>query len=202
MEKIKTYILHVYNLIPAPIYGLLSAIVGLSGDVISVLLFQGYTLNHMMSALGTGPGGIFFNMGTFLSGIFALLFYLYLIKVIGKETNDRKLYKAWIIFTITSCILFSLIGVFPTSKNTIIFLLHGIFTLISLLSAILYLTLFGYLISKSNNFPRFFVYLALITTVTIVVFLFTWIPITEWIMALAVAVWITLISAYMLYYKI
>ncbi|NHJ20770.1 MAG: hypothetical protein EAX91_07510 [Candidatus Lokiarchaeota archaeon] len=202
MEKIKIYILYIYNLIPAPIYGLLSAIVGLSGDVISVLLFQGYNLNHMMSALGTGPGGIFFNMGTFLSGIFALLFYLHLIKVMGKETNDRKLYKAWSIFTIISCILFSLIGVFPTSKNTIIFLLHGTFTLISLLSAILYLTLFGYLISKSNNFPRFFVYLALITTVTIVVFLFTWIPITEWTMALAVAVWITLISAYMLYYKI
>jgi hypothetical protein len=202
MEKIKTYILHIYNLIPAPIYGLLSAIVGLSGDVISVLLFQGYNLNHMMSALGTGAGGIFFNLGTFLSGIFALLFYLYLIKVMGKETNDIKLYKAWSIFTITSCILFSLIGVFPTSKNTIIFLLHGTFTLISLLSAILYLTLFSYLISRSNNFPRFFVYLALITTVTIVVFLFTWIPITEWTMALAVAVWITLISAYMLYCKI
>ena len=202
MEKIKTYILYIYNLIPAPIYGLLSAIVGLSGDVISVLLFQGYSLNHMMSALGTGPGGIFFNMGTFLSGIFALLFYLYLIKVMGKETNDIKLYKAWSFFTITSCIFFSLIGVFPTSRNLIIFVLHGTFTLISLLSAILYLTLFSYLNFKNNNFPRFFVYLALITAITIVVFLLTWIPITEWIMAIGVAIWIILISAYMLYCKI
>lgn len=202
MEKLKTVILNTYSLIPAPIYGLLSAIVGLSGDIISILLFQGYSLNHMISALGTGPGGVFFNMGTFLSGLFALLFYLYLIKVVRKETNDPKLYKVWSFFSINSCIFFSLVGVFPTSTNLVIFVLHGTFALFSWLSAILYLTIFSYLISKSNNFPRFFVYLALLTAVTIVAFLLTWIPLIEWIMALAVALWITLISVYTLYHKI
>ena len=202
MEKLKTVILNTYSLIPAPIYGLLSAIVGLSGDLISILHFQRYNLNYMISALGTGPGGIFFNMGTFLSGLFALLFYLYLIKVVRKETTDPKLYKAWSFFSINSCIFFSLVGVFPTSTNLVIFVLHGTFALFSWLSAILYLTIFSYLISKSNNFPRFFVYLALLTAVTIVVFLLTWIPLIEWIMALAVAIWITLISAYTLYRKI
>ena len=58
MEKLKTYVLNTYNSIPAPIYGLLSAIVGLSGDVISIALFEGYNFNRMISVLGTGPGGI------------------------------------------------------------------------------------------------------------------------------------------------
>ncbi|MFX0075880.1 MAG: DUF998 domain-containing protein [Candidatus Hermodarchaeota archaeon] len=201
MDKLRNYVLNTYYLIPAPIYGMLSAIVGISGDIISILLFQGYSLNHMISALGTGPGGIFFNVGTILSGLFALLFYLYLIKVVRKETNDPKLCKAWSFFSINSCIFFSLVGVFPTSTNLVIFVLHGTFALISWLSAILYLTIFSCIIIKNNNFPQFFIYLALITAGSIIVFLLTWIPIIEWIMALAVAIWITLISAYTLYRK-
>jgi len=202
MEKLKTHILNTYNLVPAPIYGLLSAIAGLSGDIISILLFQGFSLNHMISALGTGPGAIYFNIGTILSGIFALLFYLYLAKVIGKESNDPKLHKVGRFFAFNSCIFFSLVGVFPTSTNMIIFVLHGSAASISWLSAIIYLSIFGYLIFKNNIFPRFFVYLALITAGTIIVFLLTWNPIIEWIMALAVTIWITLISAYLLYRKI
>ncbi len=202
MGQLKTFILKTYHLIPAPIYGLLSAIIGITGDIISILLFQGYSLNHMISALGTGPGGIYFNIGTFLSGMFALLFYLYLIKAIGKETNDQKKHKVGSFFAINSCIFFSLVGVFPTSTNIVIFVLHGTFALISWLSAIVYLSIFSILIYKSKNFSRFFTYLALITAGTIIVFLLTWIPIIEWIMALAVSIWITLISAYLLYRKV
>jgi hypothetical membrane protein len=199
MEKLKTYISKIYHIVPAPVYGLLSAFVGISGDIISILLFEGYSLNHMISALGTGPGGIFFNLGTFLSGIFALLFYLYLIKAIGKDNDDPKKHRVGSVFAIISCIFFALVGVFPTSTNTIIFVLHGTFALICWLSAIVYLSIFSILIYKNKNFSSFFTYLALITAVTIIVFLLTWIPIIEWIMASAVSIWITLISAYLLF---
>jgi len=202
MEKLKTHILNIYNLVPAPIYGLLSAVVGLSGDIIAILLFQEYNLNHMISALGAGPGAIYFNIGTILSGIFALLFYLYMIKVIGKETNDPKLQKVGRFFAINSCIFFSLVGVFPTSTNMIIFVLHGTFALISWLSAIIYLSIFSFLIFKNKVIPKFFGYLALITASIIILFLLTWIPIIEWIMALEITVWITLPSVYLLYRKI
>jgi len=151
----------------------------------------------LISALGTGLGGIFFNIGTFLSGIFALFFYLYLFEFIGEETTVPKLHKAGCFFAINSCVFFSLIGVFPTSKNLVIFVLHGTFALISWLSAILYLSIFSYVIYKSKIISRYFIYLALITASTIIAFLLTWKPIIEWIMALAVAVWITLISAYL-----
>ena len=202
MENLKTHILNTYNSIPAPIYGLLSAVVGLGGDIIAIALFPGYNLNHMISALGAGPGAIYFNIGTILSGVFALLFYLYMIKVIGKETNNPKLQKVGRFFAINSCISFSLVGFFPTSTTMILFVLHGTFALISWLSAIIYLSIFSYLIFKNNIIPKFFGYLALITAGTIIAFLLTWIPIIEWIVALAVTVWITLPSVYMLYHKI
>ncbi len=202
MERLKTYILNTYNLIPAPIYGLLSAIVGIGGDIIAIALFPGYNFNHMISALGASPGAIYFNIGTILSGIFALLFYLYMIKVIGKGTKYPKLQRVGRFFAINSCIFFSLVGVFPTSTNKTLFVLHGTFAFISWLSAIIYLSIFSYLIFKNKVIPKFFGYLALITVGTIIVFLLTWIPLIEWIMALGVTVWITLPSIYMLYRKI
>ena len=94
MEKLKTHILNTYNLIPAPIYGMLSAATGLGGDIIAIALFPNYNFNRMISALGAGPGAIYFNIGTIFSGIFALLFYLYMIKIIGKKPiiqNYKKL---------------------------------------------------------------------------------------------------------------
>ena len=201
MEKLKTNILKIVNFIPRPYYGLLSAFAGLGGDVIAIALFPGYNFNHMISALGAGPGAIYFNIGTILSGIFALLFYLYMIKVIGKGTKYPKLQRVGRFFAINSCIFFSLVGIFPTSTNMVLFVLHGTVALISWFSAIIYLSIFSKLIFKNKILPKFFGYLGLITSGTIVVFLLTWIPIIEWIMALAITVWIILPSVYMLYRK-
>ena len=125
-----------------------------------------------------------------------------MIKAIGKDTKDPRKHKVGSFFAINSCIFFSLVGVFPTSTNIVLFVFHGTFALISLLSAIVYLSIFSILIYKSKNFSNFFTYLALITAGTIIVFLLTWNPIIEWIMAFAVTVWITLISAYVLWRKI
>jgi len=202
MEELKTYILIIYNLIPAPVYGLLSAVVGIGGDIIAIALFPGFTLNHMISALGAGPGAVYFNIGTFFSGFLAMLFYLYLIKVIGRGTQYPKIHKVGRFFAINSCIFFSLVGVFPTSLNMMIFVLHGTFALISWLSAIIYLSIFSFLIFENKVIPKFFGYLALITAIIIIVFLLTWIPIIEWMVALGVTVWITLPSVYILYRKI
>ena len=200
MEKLRTYTLKTYNFVPAPVYGILSAIVGLTGDAIAILLFEGYSFNRMISVLGIGPGGIFFNIGTILSGIFALFFYLDLIKIIG--ANDPKLCRVGRFFAINSCIFFSLVGVFPSSRNLVIFVLHGTFALLSWLSAIIYLGIFSYLIFKNDIISKFFGYLALITATSIIVFLLTWIPLIEWIMALIVSIWIMSIAAYLLYRKI
>ena len=191
-----------YKIIPGPYWGLFSMISGLLGDILAIAFFPDFNLNHMISALGAGPGAIYFNIGTILSGLFALLFYLYMIKVIGRGTQNPKIRKVGRFFAIISCIFFSLVGVFPTSLNMIIFVLHGTFALISWLSAIIYLSIFSFLIFENKVIPKFFGYLALITTVTIIIFLLTWIPIIEWMVALGVTVWITSPSVYMLYRKV
>ncbi|MHA1235578.1 MAG: hypothetical protein ACTSQL_10890, partial [Promethearchaeota archaeon] len=85
MEKLKTNILKIVNFIPRPYYGLLSALVGIGGDIIAISLFPNFNLSNMISDLGTGPGAIFFNIGTFLSGVFALLTYLYIVEILENE---------------------------------------------------------------------------------------------------------------------
>ncbi|MFW9936776.1 MAG: hypothetical protein ACFFD5_03960, partial [Candidatus Thorarchaeota archaeon] len=64
----------VFDIIPGAIFGILSVIVGLLGDFLALLFFPEYNLTLMISKLGIGPGGIFFNVGTILSGFFAFLF--------------------------------------------------------------------------------------------------------------------------------
>jgi hypothetical membrane protein len=153
----------------------------------------------MISALGVGPGGIFFNLGLLISGLFALLFYLYLIRAI--KMNDwvehKKLLQITKFSSINSCVFFCFIGIFPAIKgNSLMTLLHGLSAGISCLIAIIYLTSFGVLFLKSINFLKFHSYLSFVTVIPFVLFLFTWTPLTEWIMTFAILIWITLIASY------
>ena len=204
MEKLKTHILNTYNLIPAPIYGLLSAFAGITGDIIAILLFPDFDLGYMISDLGTGPGAIFFNIGTIFSGVFALLTYLHIVEILENENiNHPNVLKIGKVFAINSCVFFALIGVIPSVRsNIILFAVHGAVALISLLSGVIYLSCFSYLFFKSEKFSGLVGYLPLITISCIVPFLFSWHPITEWIMTFGITIWIILISIYMLYHKI
>jgi hypothetical protein len=204
MEKLKTHILNTYNLIPAPIYGLLSAFAGITGDIISISLFPNFDLSYMISDLGTGPGAIFFNFGTILSGVFALLTYLYIAEILKNENlNHPNVLKIGKVFAVNSCFFFALIGVVPSVRsNIVLFAVHGGVALISLLSGVIYLSCFSYLFFKSKKFSGLVGYLPLIAVACIAPFLFSWHPITEWIMTVGITFWIVAISIYMLYHKI
>jgi len=203
MEKLKINILQILNFIPRPFYGLLSAIVGIAGDIIAILLFPDFDLSYMISDLGTSPGAIYFNIGTFLSGVFALLTYLHIVEILENENiNHPKVLRIGKMFAINSCVFFALIGVFPSVRsNILLFAVHGAVALISLVSGIIYLSAFSYLFFKSEKFSGLVGYLPLITISCIVPFLFSWHPITEWIMTFGITIWIILISIYMLYHK-
>ena len=204
MEKLKRDILKILNFIPRPFYGLLSAIVGISGDIIAILLFPDFDLSYMISDLGTSPGAIFFNIGTFFSGVFALLTYLYIVEILENENiNYPKVLRIGKVFAINSCVFFALIGVIPSVRsNIILFVVHGTVALISLISGVIYLSAFSYLFFKSEKFSGFVWYLPLIAVSCIVLFLFSWHPITEWIMTFGITFWVVVISIYMLYRKI
>ncbi len=204
MEKLKTFILKILNFIPYPYYGLLSAIAGIGGDIIAISLFPNFDLSYMISDLGTGPGAIFFNIGTILSGVFALLTYLHIVEILKNENiNHPKVLKIGKVFAINSCVFFVLIGVVPSVRsNIVLFAVHGAIALISLLSGVIYLSCFSYLFFKSKKFSGFVGYLPLIAVSCIAPFLFSWHPITEWIMTVGITFWVIAISIYMLYHKI
>jgi len=203
MEKLKINILKILNYIPRPFYGLLSATVGIAGDIIAISLFPNFNLSNMISDLGTGPGAIYFNIGAFLSGIFALLTYLHIVEILENENiNHPKVLRIGKVFAINSCVFFALIGVFPSVRsNILLFTVHGAVALISLLSGVIYLSSFSYLFFKSEKFSGFVGYLPLMVVSCIVPFLFSWHPITEWIMIIGITFWIVAISIYMLYHK-
>ncbi len=204
MEKLKTNILKILNFIPRPYYGLLSALAGIGGDIMAISLFPGFDLNYMISDLGTGPGAIFFNIGTFLSGVFALLTYLHIVEILENENINRpKVLKIGKVFAINSCVFFALIGVIPSVRsNIILFAVHGAIALISLISGIIYLSCFSYLFFKSEEFSGLVGYLPLIAVICIAPFLFSWHPVTEWIMTVGITFWVVAISIYMLHHKI
>ena len=203
MDNLKTQILQIFDFIPLPYYGLISAIVGITGDIIAISLFPNFNLRYMISDLGTGPGAIFFNIGTFLSGIFALLTYLHIIEILENENlNHPRVLRIGKAFAINSCLFFALIGFVPSVRsNIILFALHGGVALISIISGVIYLSSFSYLFFKSEKFTGFVRYLPLIGVISIVPFLFSWHPITEWLMTFGITFWIVAISIYMLHHK-
>jgi len=204
MEKLKINILKALNFIQRPYYGLLSAIVGIAGDIIAISLSPDFDLSYMISDLGTGPGAIYFNIGTFLSGVFAILTYLHIVEILEKENlNHPKVLRIGKVFAINSCVFFALIGVIPSVRsNILLFAAHGAVALISLISGVIYLSVFSYLFFKSEKFSGLVGYLPLIAVSCIVPFLFSWHPITEWIMTVGITFWVVAISLYMLYRKI
>ena len=175
-----------------PIYGPISVVIGLIGDFASYLLYPGYNvLSNMVSDLGTGPGGIYFNIGIFLSGIFALFLYIHFgIKI--KDFNiNNKIRKFGIIMATISCITFSLIGLFPSYKNIqLLFIIHGTLALISWISGIVYISIFSFFSLKIKNIPNYMGIVGFIVNFLIIIFIFTWIPLIEWLMTLGIIIWV------------
>lgn len=192
----------IFKFMPGPIFGIISTLIGLSGDILAIIFHSEYNLNQMISVLGTGSGGLFFNYGTILSGIFALPLYFYLERVLAKEKIYEKVRRAALISAVVSCMFFIAIGIFPSIENNVFFLYtHGISTLFCFLSGAVYILLFSYLFYKSLKFSNILVYIGVFHSSLIVVFLFTWNPVSEWMMTFGIIIWILSVSFYMIYKK-
>jgi len=193
----------VFKLIPGPIFGFASVIIGLGGDALALSLTPYYNPDLMISKLGVGPGGFFFNIGTILSGLFAVPFYIYLEIVLKREEFNSKVLEGALGSALISCLFFILVGVFPSNdSNLLILYLHGVFSLFSFLSALSYFLLFSFLLFKSSQFLKFHAYTGFFQVGLIIFFLFTWNPISEWLMTFGLIIWIITISTYLLYKQI
>ena len=201
MENLNFFMEKFFKFTPGGIYGLLSVFIGLLGDFLAFLFFPGYhILFNMVSDLGIGPGGIFFNLGVIISGLIAIPFYIYLGKILKNGNNNEFLRRGAIITSIISCIAFSLIGFFPSIEgNEIIYFLHGLFAFISWMSGLSYLLLFSILLIKDERFSRFKSYLGFSIIIIYLIFFFTWQPIIEWILSFSIVVWVLIMAIYTLY---
>ena len=175
-----------------PIYGPISVIIGLIGDFASYLLYPGYNvLSNMVSDLGTGPGGIYFNIGIFLSGIFALFLYIHFGIKIKNFNINNKIRKFGMIMATISCITFSMIGIFPSYKDIqLLFIIHGTFALISWISGSIYISIFSFFSLKLKRIPNYMGIVGFIVNFLIIIFIFTWIPLIEWLMTLGIIIWV------------
>lgn len=197
MAILNSKIQNVINKVPASVYAYLSIIVGLIGDLLAMIFFPNFNINYMISVLGTGPGGVFFNIGLILSGLFCLGFYPYLVRVIKTNSEQKKLVMFARFSAITSCIFYSLIGFFPAVVELkVIVTLHGLSAAICWITAAMYLIAFGILFLRSSNFLKIHAILSFVTAATFIILLLTWNPITEWIMTFTIIFWIGTMASY------
>jgi len=190
---------------PGGLFGLLSCAIVLFCDFISIFLFhKGYSfLNNMISELGRDPYGFIFSVGLILSGIISIPYYLALVRTFNKDTVNKNLKKFAVISSLVSIITFVLVGVFPSiEENYVIYVTHGTFAFISLACGMIYLILFSYLMLKDEKYSKLQSYHGFIVAGAYIIFLFTWIPIIEWIITFGLISWISTNSIFMLCRKI
>jgi hypothetical protein len=187
----------IFDIIPGPYWGFLSMIASLLGVIIAASMFPGYSVDCMISYLGYigySPGALFFNLGMILSGSFAIVFYLYFTPILKSKDVMEGIHRTALVFAMMSCIFYILIGVLPSGADSYMILAHGVVSMLCLMCGILYKSLFGYMMLKSEKFLKIHTYSAMIVVAIEITFLLTWIAFIEWIMVFAIIYWIFMLT--------
>ena len=214
MERLNLYGNKILDHIPGFIFGLIAIIIGLLGDFLAMALYPGYSITKdMVSTLGVGPGAMYFNLGTFYSGLLAIPFYVDLGRLLRNESdnNNDKLIKIAIACAIISCVSLALVGVFPAIQNIMVIIVMHYFTaLISWLTGVIYCILFSVLMLRTPTFPKLLAYIGFIPGGLILIYLVLIsippasiiTPIVEWSIVFAIISYIGVNSLYMIHKKI
>jgi len=212
MEKLNLYTNKFLDRFPGFIFGIIAIVTGLTGDFLAMSLFPGYNIiKDMVSTLGIGPGAIFFNLGTILSGLIAIPFYIDLGRLVrDDEDNDQMLRRTAITCAIISCITMALVGIFPAIQNSPIIVLHYFTALISWITGATYCAIFSLLMLRIPKFPKSLAYLGLIPGSIISSYLvlvmipiaIVIVPIVEWCIVFVITSYIAIFSLFMMYKKI
>lgn len=201
MEKLKEKVLKKTS---GGFFGIVSVLIRLTGDITAMIFTPNYNMiDDLISDLGIGPGALFFSLGLIISGIVSIPFYISLKKIFGVEEINENLRKMAIVFSSISIITYVLLGFFPSDPNNIlIFVLHGVIGLISWVTGAGYLALYSYMTIKYKESSKFQGYFGYCVVGTVILFIFTWVPVTEWCMTFGIMLWIIVISISMIYDKI
>ncbi len=190
--------------IPAGFYGIISIIIRITCDFLAFIFYPEYSIFYnMVSDLGVGPGGIFFSLGLFFSGIISIPFYVAIARSLKSDNIKERSRKSGLVLFYISDLTYILVGIFPSIKqNTIIYYTHGVLALISWLSVLGYLIIFSMLMLKSDKYSALPAYSSSLLIGFVIIAVLTWQPITEWLMTFMFWLWVLIISSYMLYHKL
>jgi len=185
-------------------FGIVSVLIRLLGDFTAILNTPNYNMvDDLISDLGVGPGAIYFSLGLIISGIVSIPFYISLRNIFRSEEINENLRKMAIVFSGISIITYILLAFFPSDpNNTLVFIMHGVIGLISWVTGAGYLTLYSYMMLKYKKSSKFQGYFGYCVVGTVILFIFTWVPVTEWIMTFSIMSWIIVLSLSMIYDKI
>jgi len=199
MKTENSVIERLLKIIPGGVYGLICVGIIIICDFLAILFTPEYKIfENMVSELGRGPGGIFFNLGLILSGIVSIPFYISIAKVFQSEEVNQDLRKIALISSIISVITYVFIGIFPSYPEfVIIYYAHGVLAFVSIATGATYIATYSIMCIKYKKISKFHGYYGFFVVGLEILFLVSWIPITEWIMTIAIVFWIFLMSSYL-----
>ncbi len=205
MEKLNNFFDNLFKIIPGGVFGLISISIGLSIDIIG-LVISGYSMyTHSVSSLSIVgyPVGLLFNIGLFFSGISAAIFDIYLGKIISCEIVNEKAIKLTVAISVVSSFSLSLVGLFPLSQeNYTILVLHLVFAFTAFIGGLIFIFLYSLFMLKDPKFLKILAYSGFVVCGFFAFFLFTQLPIAEWLAVFAIIFWTLINASYMIYKKI
>jgi hypothetical membrane protein len=201
MINLSRSLFQIYKAIPGGIYGVLSVVINLLGNIVAFLSFPGFSIfQYNISHLALSPGGIFFNLGLIISGLFAIPFNINLGKIVSGKRINEKVKEIVVKVSILDCIALSLIGVFPAfPENFIILMIHGLLALTFFVCTTIIFIVYGYLFLKSSKFLKVQAYSSLIVAASICIYMALRWSILEWIAFLGIMISVLSTSIFLLY---
>ncbi|MFX1275062.1 MAG: DUF998 domain-containing protein [Promethearchaeota archaeon] len=207
-QKINKSLDFLFNLIPGGLFGIISMIIGLTGDFLAAVYYPGgYNIFiHQISNLGIlelSPGRIFFNIGVIICGIMALPFNIYLGRFVKEEYGENQWIRIAVVANHISSFSLIFVGItlgISRVPEDIPFFLHGLFAGFCFLGASIYCAIYSCLfLKKRNKFSRNFAIFGFIVAIIELIIIFIWHPFIEWIANFSIISWIIIASSYTLY---
>jgi len=191
-----------FNSINIGIYGLVSIALMFIFMISAYLHFPGYKIFlNVVSVLGLGEGGIFFNIGLIISGIFLIPFFFKYNSyyTINSEKKMKNLTK---ILGLISSSSYLLLGFFPIHFFVHYILVFNIFfigmiDLIIINNIILKQTQY----SKLMSIPNLILIFSVISYLIMLLFVYHLHAIAEWITVFAFGFWVVINSSYFILAK-
>lgn len=203
MEKLNNFFDKLFKVVPGAVFGLISISIGLSIDIIG-LVISGYSMyTHSVSSLANTHVGLLFNLGLFFSGIAAVIFDIYLGKIINREIVKDKTIKLTVAISVVSSFSLSFAGIFPLSQeNDTILFLHLVFAFTAFIGGLIFIFIYSLFMLKDPKFLKILAYIGFVVCGFFAFFLITQFPIAEWLAVFAIILWTLINSLYMIYKKI